>query len=108
MPAVLILTDIVKCLHSPGAATNAPATKLTVGNPPAAVLTDLQPVVGCSHIPPPVANVPCTTVTITVGKATKLNVGGAPVLLGSLVATAAGSPGGPLSVTPCQAKLLAI
>ena len=108
MPAVLILTDTVKCLHSPGAATNVPATKLTVGTPPAAVLTDLKPVVGCSHIPTPMANVPCTTVTISVGKATKLKVGGTPVLLGSLVATAAGSPGGPLSVTPGQTKLVAI
>lgn len=66
MPAVLIATDIVKCPHTPGAAANVTASKLTVGTP------------------------------------------AAPVLLGSLVATAAGSPGGSLSVKPGQSKLTAI
>jgi hypothetical protein len=108
MPAVLIATDTVKCPHAPGAAANVPAPKLTVGTIPAAVLTGLGPVAACNHVPPPAGNVPCTTVTITAGKATKLKVGGAPVLLGSLVATAAGSPGGSLSVAPGQTKLVAV
>ena len=41
-------------------------------------------------------------------KASKLKVGGTPVLLGSLAATAAGSPGGALSVVPVQIKLMAV
>lgn len=106
MPNVLISSDSVKCLHAPGAATNLPAAKLTVQGKP--VLTDLGPVVGCNNVPPPPARVPCTTVTISSGKATKLKVGGTPVLLGSLGATAAGSPGGALSVVPGQAKLMAV
>lgn len=106
MPNVLVLSDIVKCLHSPGAATNVPAVKLTVQGKP--VLTDLGPVTACSNVPPPPAKVQCTTVTIGGGKAAKLKVGGTPVLLASLVATAAGSPGGALSVTPSQIKLMAI
>jgi hypothetical protein len=106
MPAVLIATDQVKCLHAPGVAQNVTAPKLTVGgSPPAAVVTNLLAVTGCPQVSP---NVPCSTVTITGGRATKLMVGGAPVLLGSLVATAAGTPGGALAVVPSSTKLIAV
>jgi hypothetical protein len=110
MPAVLVATDVVKCPHTPGAAVNVPAPKLTVGTVPAAVLTGLKSVAGCTHLPPPAGTVACNIVTIITGTASKLKVGGNAVLLGSLTATAAGSPGGPfsLSVTPGQSKLTAI
>ena len=104
MPNVLISTDTVKCLHAPGAATNVPAAKLKVQGKP--VLTDLGPVVGCSNTVSPAT--PCLAVAINSGKASKLKVGGTPVLLGSLAATAAGSPGGALSVVPVQIKLMAV
>ncbi|MBK7616981.1 MAG: hypothetical protein IPJ08_21965 [Burkholderiales bacterium] len=108
MPAVLIATDIVKCPHTPGVAGPVTAPKLTVGTTAAPVLTGLGSVAGCPIVPPPATNVACSLVTITGGKATKLKVGNLPVLLGSLAATAAGSPGGSLSVTPGQSKLIAI
>ena len=106
MPSVLISTDTVKCPHSPGAATNVSAPKLKVNGAP--VLIDLKPVTGCPITTPPATNVACKIVTITSGTASKLKVNGSAVLLSSLVATAAGSPGGPMSVTPGQTKLLTI
>jgi len=106
MPNVLVSSDIVNCPHLPGAAANVSAVKLTVQGKP--VLTGLGSVTGCSNVPPPPAKVPCTTVTIIGGKAAKLNVSGTSVLLASLAATAAGSPGGALSVVPGQVKLIAI
>ncbi|XHS77624.1 hypothetical protein ACFJGW_18150 [Burkholderiaceae bacterium UC74_6] len=109
MPAVLIATDIVKCPHlPPGAAGQVPAAKLTVGVAAVPVLTGLSAVMGCTNGPPPPGMSPCGAVTITGGKAGKLKVGGVPVLLGSLAATAAGSPGGALSVTAGQSKLMAV
>lgn len=108
MPAVLVATDIAKCPHTPGAAAPVTAPKLTVGAAATPVLTGLNAVVGCPIVPPPASNVACSTVTITSGKAGKLKVGGTPVLLSTLAATAAGSPGGSLSVSAGQSKLIAV
>lgn len=100
MPFVLTNAHTPQCLHG-GTVTKTPAPKLMIeGNP---ALTSVGPVTTCSWSPPPATNVKCTTVSITAGQATKLKVGGSPVLLSSLVATATSppaNPGGPISFVP--------
>lgn len=104
MATVLTNADSVTCPHSPGAAAKTTSAKLKVaGNP---VLVGLGPVSQCSATASP--NVPCGVVTVSAGQALKLFAGGSAVLLDTLKATAAGTPGGPLSVLPQQSKLAAV
>jgi hypothetical protein len=103
MPFVLTNAHTPQCLHL-GNVTKTTASKLVIqGN---AALTSVGPVTSC----PVVATmaqptlVKCTTVTVApAGKATKLKVGGTPVLLNPLAATAdapPANPGGALSCVP--------
>lgn len=104
MAKVLTNADSVNCPHSPGAAAKTVSAKLKVGGN--AVLVGLGPVSQCSATAAP--NVPCGAVTLSAGRATKLFAGGSAVLLDTLKATAAGNPGGSLSVLPQQSKLTAV
>jgi hypothetical protein len=102
MAFVLTNLHVLNCPHV-APATKTPAPKLVVETQ--AVLTNVGPVTGCTNTPTMATptNVVCTTVTISAGKATKLKVGGTPVLLSTLSASAASppaNPGGPLVYVP--------
>src|SRR5512139_255600 len=98
MPTVLTNLHVINCAHG-FPVTKTTASKLVVQGQPA--LTNLGPA-NCTLAPPPMSNIACTAVTITAGKATKLNVGGTPVLLSNLAAKALppANPGGSLVFLP--------
>ena len=99
MATVLTNLHVLTCPHM-GTVKKTLAPKLVVQTQQ--VLTNVGPVITatCQTPVPPATNVKCSTVTITAGKATKLKVGGAAVLLSTLAATAAGTPGGSLVFAP--------
>lgn len=100
MPTVLTNLHVLSCPHA-GSVKKTTASKLVIQTQP--VLTNVGPVTMCPLVPPPSSNVKCTVVTITAGQATKLKVGGTPVLLSTLVASATAppaNPGGPLVYVP--------
>lgn len=108
MPPVLILSDSVACPHPSGLATKTPAAKLTVGSAATPVVTGMTAITGCLNGPPPMGATPCSAVTNITGAATKLTVGGQPVLLSTTKGQAVGTPGGALTVTASQTKLNAV
>jgi hypothetical protein len=88
-----------------------PAAKLTVGNTGVLIIDSVQiaTIPTCSGQPPSPGGVKCTKATVTSGQATKLSVGGVPVLLAALVVTTNGNPPTPVTVVPGTAsKLFAI
>lgn len=103
--------DTATCQHG-AALTKVPAAKLLVQGKP--VVTDL-PAVGamptCPMVPTSAtpSNVPCTVIKVTAGQATKLKVGGVPVLLATVAgsASAPASPGGALMAVVGPKKLSA-
>lgn len=101
MPFVLTNAHTLQCPHG-GSVTKTPAAKLVVQSN--AVLTGVGPVTTCPLVATAATptDVKCTTVTVTAGPATKLIVGGTPVLLSTLAAAAVApsSPGGALSFVP--------
>jgi len=114
MPFVLTTdpSDTVTCQHG-AALTMNPAAKLQVQNKP--VVTDVPAVTappGCPIKPTPALpnNVPCTTIKVTGGLATKLTIGGVPVLLDTVAGSALppASPGGALIAVVGPKKLSAV
>ena len=116
MPFVMTTdsADTATCQHG-AALTKVPAAKLQVQNKP--VVTDLPAVTappGCPMVPTMASpsNVPCTTIKVSSGQATKLEVGGVPVLLatvaGSAVSVPPASPGGALIAMVGPKKLSAV
>jgi hypothetical protein len=120
-PKVLTTGSVINCPHLPG---NLQFTgvdhKLKVQGNPVLVKTDiLQAAVnGCPNIPPPSTRKQCTKVSSFIqGEATKLKVGGVPVMLHTLAALTDGlpppppplpPPGGNLTVAQVQSKLTAV
>jgi hypothetical protein len=101
MPNVLTTASTVSCGHPPGAVQVSSTVKLAVDGAPVLLETsvDNQTVTaGSCGIVPNNTSTKCMKVTgITAGKATKLTVGGQPVLLQGLAGQTDGKLGG---VTP--------
>jgi hypothetical protein len=70
----------VLCLHAGQAQPTVPDPRVTVGNQPVVTLQCPFVVAGCTLPPPPAANGPCVTAQF-ITAATRVQVGGAPVLL---------------------------
>ena len=117
MPGVLTTGSNVTCGHSPGKVTTTGSSKLTVSGQPALPKTGImgKPVSGCSTVPAadasgPTAK-PCLSVlAVSAGDATKLTIGGLPVMLDTLAGTTDGmvgkvTPQTSLSATAIQTKL---
>ena len=117
MPGVLTEGSNVTCGHSPGKVSTTGSPKLKVSGQ-AVLLKDGimgKSVSGCGT--PPASDVsgptaiPCLTVTtVTTGEATKLTIGGAPVMLDTLAGQTDGMVGKVtpqllLSATAVQTKL---
>jgi|ERR1043165_6829455 hypothetical protein len=117
MPGVLTTGSNVTCGHSPGKVTTTGSPKLTVSGQPALLKTGImgKPVGGCSTPPASDASgptaIPCTSViAVTAGDATKLTIGGMPVMLDTLAGQTNGmvgkvTPQQLLSATAVQTKL---
>jgi hypothetical protein len=116
MPNVLTASSTVSCGHPPGTVPVVSTAKLRVGTAGVLVKTDIdgKPADGrCGIVPPPQTNKKCTTVKgVTDGVATKLTVGGNPVMLDSLKGLTDGvfgtDPPNKLSATADQTKLTSI
>lgn len=110
MPSVLTIGSIVACPHQAGVATSG-TPKLVVSGSPALLAGG---VVGHSIATCPISDSSSTTkcrivVSVTGGLAAKLTVGGAPVVLDSIVGATDGiSPAGnALVAQPNQTRLTA-
>ena len=70
----------VLCLHGGQAQPTVPDPRVTVSNQPVVTLQSPYVVAGCTLPPPPAANGPCVSAQF-ITAATRITVGGAPVLL---------------------------
>lgn len=108
------------CGHSPGKVTTTGSPKLQVSSQPVLLKLGImgKPVGGCATVPAadasgPTAK-PCTSVTsVSAGEATKLTIGGMPVMLDTLAGQTDGMVGKvtpvlALSATAGQTKLTTI
>jgi hypothetical protein len=113
MPAVMTAKGSVACGHSPGkvqlgqGAANFEAESSPVLR---AADVDTKSVSGCGTVEDKSKGIlKCATAKLTGGTATKLTVGGQPVLLANLSgSTLPGTPSGSLSGSAGQAKLEAV
>lgn len=117
MGAVLTTSSTVGCGHPPGTAAVAGTAKLTAATSPVLRKADVVGVTvgSCPLVTDPQTNiVTCVAVkSVTAGEATKLTVGGAPVLLADTFAGESSGQSGPqlpgrLGATANQAKLKAL
>ena len=110
MPSVLTTASLVTCPHQAAVATSG-TTKLTVSGNPALLAAGVQGHgIGTCSVTDSNSTTKCrTVVSVTGGLAPKLTVGGAPVVLDSIVGVTDGvSPtGNALVAQPNQTKLTA-
>jgi len=112
MSNVLTTGSVINCPHPPGQLQFTGVNhKLKVQGNPVLLKTDIQQaaVNSCTNIPPPGTRKQCTKVSSVIqGEATKLKVGGVPVMLNTLVATTDGLPTpNNIKVSQVQQKLMA-
>jgi hypothetical protein len=113
MSYVLTVSSTVACPHSPGQVSLSSDTKLTVGGKKVLVLASVNgaSVSGCTQVTNTSNGTQqCSTVTTASGTASKLQAGGAPVVLDTLTGATDGFPPTPstLSVSAAgQSKLTA-
>ncbi|AIE86497.1 hypothetical protein [Fimbriimonas ginsengisoli] len=94
MPYVLTVNSTVQCAHGAKIALTSDA-KLSVGGAKVLLLAGIQgaTVNGCTNpTDPNTSSLTCATVATATGTATKLTVGGKPVVLDSLSGTTNGTP----------------
>jgi hypothetical protein len=104
---VLTAASTVTCSHQ-GTVKTQTASKLKVSGQAVRVAGAAPPTVsGCQWKPPPQTNTPCLNASPSAGTSTKLKVGGAFVLLGTLAGTTDSNPPGSISVSANQTKLKA-
>lgn len=120
MAGVLTAGSNVTCGHSPGKVTTTGSPKLKVSSQPVLLKLGImgKPVAGCSTVAAadvsgPTAK-PCTSVvSVSSGEATKLKIGGMPVMLDTLAGDTDGmvgklTPVSALSATAGQTKLTTV
>lgn len=115
MPSfVATQADTVTCGHAPGKVGTVGSPKLTVGGKPVLVATGVvgKLVTGCGTVVDPNTGTKLCTLVVSLtppSLSTKLQVGGAPVVLSTLGGTTDGTVGGVLqslvSVTVQQTRL---
>jgi hypothetical protein len=93
----------VLCLHAGQAQPTVPNPRVTVSNQPVVTLVSPYVVAGCTLPPPPAANGPCVTAQF-ITAATRIQVGGTPVLLQDSQAICAPS-GTPLNIILTQVRV---
>jgi hypothetical protein len=96
----------VLCLHGGQAQPTVPSPRVTVSNQPVVTLECPYVVAGCTLPPPPAANGPCVSAQF-ITAATRIQVGGAPVLLQDSQAICAPS-GTTLSIVLTQVRVKGI
>ncbi|MBL9135491.1 MAG: hypothetical protein JNK85_06465 [Verrucomicrobiales bacterium] len=107
MPGFLVhLGATVQCAHGGMATPTAPNPRVLVSGQPVATLPAPWVVAGCALPPPPGANGPCVTGQF-VTSATRVLVGGLPVLLIDSQAICAPT-GTPLLITATQTRVTGI
>ena len=105
MPGFLLhVGATVLCSHAGQATPAAPNPRVTVMGQPVVTIASPYLVVGCTLPPPPAANGPCVTAQF-VTAATRVTVGGQPVLLLDSQAVCAPT-GTPLIISATQTRAL--
>jgi hypothetical protein len=105
MPASLLHQGAtVACAHQGRAQPAASSSTVKVGGQPVVTQANGYTISGCTLPPPPNGNGPCATAQWTTGAATKVRVGGIPVLLATSQATSAPT-GTPLQIQSTQTKV---
>ena len=107
MPAVLTTGSTVQCSHQAPVTLKASKSKLKAAGNPVLVASDLTgaTIVGCPNTGPGLK--PCTTTQSPVaGVATKLSVGGQPVLLETATGATDGNPPATWSVKTAGQSVL--
>ena len=104
MPAPILHSGaLVLCAHGGRATSTTAGARVLVAGQPVTTLADPYVVTGCPLIPP--LERPCVTASFTAG-ATRVRVGGVPVLLAGSPAVCAPN-GTPLTVTDNQSRVTA-
>lgn len=94
MPGFLLhMGATVLCAHAGQAQPTAPNPRVMVGGQPVVTLPTLYTIAGCTMPPPTAGNGPCVTAQFMMG-ATRVRVGGQPVLLqdSQAICTPTGTP----------------
>jgi hypothetical protein len=94
----------VTCAHQGPTQPAASSPKVKVSGQAVVTRANGYTISGCTLPPPPNGNGPCATAQWTTGAATKVRVGGIPVLLATSQATCAPT-GTPLQIQSTQTKV---